>query len=75
MARIFRSFPGMECCDLKRDRVTGQSKVRTITAVRLWDTLMSIEVYCFGTAHSVAIALARCTSVSTHKQSEHSCYK
>ncbi len=27
VARIFRSFPGMEYCDLKRDRVTGQSKV------------------------------------------------
>eukprot|EP00891_Asterochloris_glomerata_P003567 jgi/Astpho2/3567/Aster-x0169 len=26
VARIFRSFPGMEYCDLKRDRVTGQSK-------------------------------------------------
>ena len=27
VARIFRSFPGMEYCDLKRDRITGQSKV------------------------------------------------
>ena len=26
VARIFRSFPGMDYCDLKRDRVTGQSK-------------------------------------------------
>ena len=26
IARIFRCFPGMEYCDLKRDRVTGQSK-------------------------------------------------
>lgn len=27
VAHIFRSFPGMEYCDLKRDRITGQSKV------------------------------------------------
>ncbi|KAL3140232.1 RNA-binding protein 45 [Trebouxia sp. C0009 RCD-2024] len=26
VAHIFRSFPGMEYCDLKRDRITGQSK-------------------------------------------------
>jgi RNA recognition motif-containing protein len=26
LARLFRSFPGMEYCDLKRDRATGRSK-------------------------------------------------
>lgn len=28
MARLFRRFHGMEYCDLKKDRVTGKSKVR-----------------------------------------------
>lgn len=26
LARVFRSFPGMEYCDLKKDRATGRSK-------------------------------------------------
>ncbi|GFH06706.1 uncharacterized protein HaLaN_01378 [Haematococcus lacustris] len=28
LARLFRRFPGMEYCDLKKDRATGRSKVR-----------------------------------------------
>lgn len=28
LARLFRRFPGMEYCDLKKDRTTGRSKVR-----------------------------------------------
>lgn len=27
LARMFRAFPGMEYCDLKKDRMTGRSKV------------------------------------------------
>lgn len=27
IARLFRRFPGMEYCDLKKDRATGKSKV------------------------------------------------
>jgi RNA recognition motif-containing protein len=26
LARMFRAFPGMEYCDLKKDRMTGRSK-------------------------------------------------
>lgn len=26
LARVFRAFPGMEYCDLKKDRATGRSK-------------------------------------------------
>jgi RNA recognition motif-containing protein len=26
LSRLFRTFPGMEYCDLKRDRATGRSK-------------------------------------------------
>lgn len=29
LARLFRRFPGMEYCDLKKDRTTGRSKVRS----------------------------------------------
>eukprot|EP00983_Pelagomonas_calceolata_P015390 487850-Pelagomonas_calceolata.AAC.4 len=34
IARLFRRYPGMEYCDLKKDRETGKSKVH------FWD------VYC-----------------------------
>ncbi len=27
IARLFRRFPGMEYCDLKKERATGKSKV------------------------------------------------
>jgi hypothetical protein len=27
ISRLFRRFPGMEYCDLKKDRETGKSKV------------------------------------------------
>jgi hypothetical protein len=32
VARLFRRFPGMEYCDLKKDRATGRSKVRKSNA-------------------------------------------
>ena len=58
IARIFRCFPGMEYCDLKRDRITGQSKARptaaaaaaaaTATANRLDLNQSSINAYLFA---------------------------
>lgn len=30
LAKLFRRFPGMEYCDLKKDRMTGASKVRPL---------------------------------------------
>ena len=39
IARIFRCFPGMEYCDLKRDRITGQSKARPTAAAATADRL------------------------------------
>ena len=28
LTHLFRAFPGLEYCDLKRDHTTGQSRVR-----------------------------------------------
>lgn len=30
LARLFRKFPGMEYCDLKKDKKTNRSKVRLL---------------------------------------------
>lgn len=43
IARLFRRFPGMEYCDLKKDRETGKSKVRKAP-----DVFCDVIVICTG---------------------------
>lgn len=52
LSRLFRRYPGMEYCDLKKDRETGKSKVslplHAVCALWLWAANALLVHACTG---------------------------
>ena len=63
LVRLFRRLPGMEYCDLKKDRATGRSKVNSREYKSAETTKLSCRYVC-SDAHIAISAVIRVPSAN-----------